>query len=167
RSRAQFRETDLLEGDVGEVKNLRSSRLILSVHPVLVVLVRSFRNALLGLGQEVRALAKDHRSSGAHRRACGLLILLQALIEAELAFDDLRIPLVPFELRNIERAGHLTVAAPDTARTIPCHSAPLALRQRSKWAAGYAGGIEAVHALPFDEGEVCSTRFLVELDNVL
>src|SRR5271165_858759 len=167
RGRAELWETNLLERNVGQIEHLSSSRLMLSVHSVLEVLVRCIRDAFLALGQEVVTLAENHRTRGAHRGACRLLILLQALVETELALDDLRIPLVPLKLWHIEGAGNLTVAAPDTERTIPRDRTPLVLLQRAKRTAGCARGIKAVHALLLDKGEVRSIRLPVELDDVL
>src|SRR5208283_905665 len=167
RGRAELGEPDLLERHVGEIEHLSASRLIFSIHPVFEILVWSVRNALLGLVQEVHPLAKDYCPRGTHFGTGRLLVLLQALVEAELALDDLGIPFVPLELRHVEGAGHLTVAAPDTERTVPRDSTPRVLLQGAEWAAGYAGGIQAVHALPFDKAELCSTRLFVELDDVL
>src|SRR5271166_5316612 len=166
RGRAEYGKANLVERHAGQIKHLSSSRLILSVHPVLEILIWLRRNPLLGLVQQVHPLAEDDCARGTHFGAGRLLAPLQALVETKLALDNFRIPLVPFELWHIERAGHLTVTAADTERAIPRDRAPLALLQGPKWAAGHAGGIEAVHALPFDEGEA-STGPPVELDNVL
>src|ERR1019366_3698178 len=166
RGRTQLGEANLLECDLGEVKHLCSSRLMLSVHPLLEVLIRRGRDALLRFGQQVHPLAEDYCPRGAHCGTGGLLVLLKALIEAELALDDLRIPTVPLELWHLEWAGHLAVAAADAQRAAPRNGAPLALLKGPERAARRAGGIEAVHALPFDVGEVSPIRILVELDDV-
>src|SRR5271166_1727757 len=140
---------------------------MLSVYPRLEILIRRGSNALFRPGQEIHPLAEDYRPRGAHRGAGRLPVLLQALVEAELALDDLRIPPVPLEFWHVEWAGHLAEAAADAARRVPRNRTPLVLLQGPERAARHAGGIEAVHALLFDVGEACPTRFLVEFDDIL
>src|SRR5271165_1145452 len=138
-SRAELGEANLLECDVGEIKHLSSARLVLSIHPLLEIFIGRGRDALFGLGQEIHAFAEDNRPGGAYPGASRLLVLLQALLEAELAFDDLRIPVVPLELWHVEWASHLAVTAPDAERTIPGHSSPFIFLQGTKGTASDAG----------------------------
>src|SRR5271165_6844788 len=122
---------------------------MLSVHTFLEILIRRVRDALFRLGQEVHPLAENYCSRRAHCGAGGLLVFLKALVEAELALDDLGIPVVPFELRHFEWAGHLAVSTADTQRAVPGNGAPLVLFEGLERAARHAGRIQAVHALPF------------------
>ena len=140
---------------------------MLSVHTVFKVLARCARDALLGFLQKVRPFAEDHGVCRTHLGAGRLLIFLQALIEAELALHDLRVPLVPLELWHIERTADLTIAASDTQRAIPGNGAPCVLLQCAKGATRNARGIQAVHTLPLHEGEAVSVLFAIQLNNVL
>src|SRR5581483_4947072 len=87
----------------------------------------------------------------ADRRAAGLLALGEAMA-AELALDDLRRGRAPLELRHVEGAGHLAVAAADAGVLVVGDDAELVLVQRAEHAGRHARGVRAVHALRLQEG---------------
>src|SRR5271157_3297295 len=128
---------------------------MLSVHPFLKILLRRGGDALFRLFQEIHPLAEDYGAGGAHSGAGGLLALLQALFVTEFAFDDLGIPLVPLKLGHFEGARYFAVTAADAARAVPRNGAPLVLLEGLKGTTRHAGGVEAVHTLPFDESKAC------------
>ena len=115
----------------------------------------------------ISAFTEDDRSRRTCRGTGGLHAFLQPLVVAELAFYDLGIPTVPLKFRHFKRASDLAITAADTKRTVPGNSAPVALLQGSERATGDARRIEAVHALPLDEGELITIRLLIQLNNVL
>src|SRR5271165_4332751 len=139
---------------------------MLSIYAFLEVLIGRGRDALFRLGQEIYPLAEDDRPCGAYAGAGRLLVLLQALVEAELTLDDLRIPVVPLELWHVERASHLAVTATYATRTFPSHGAPFILLEGTKGTTSDASGVQAVHALSFYESEAFAIRLLVKFDNV-
>ena len=115
RGRAELGKADLVERDVREIEHLRSSGLMLPVHTLLEVLLRRGRDALFRPGQEVRSACRRSPPPWGRPRCTPAAVLRQAMVEAELALDDRGVPLVPLELRHLERAGHLAVAAADAA----------------------------------------------------
>src|ERR1700693_2567665 len=102
--------------------------------------------------EQVRALAIDHRVSGANFGAGRLRLRLAYQVVAQLALHNLRIDLVPFELGDIEGASDLAVAATNAEIRGPSHDPQSFLVQRLHGATRNAGGINAVHALLLDEG---------------
>ena len=124
RSRPQFREADLLERDVRQIKYLCSSRFMLAIDPVLKVLVRRGGDAVFGLGEKFGPLAEDNGTRWTDSSTGRLLVVVQAVI-AKLTFDDLGIPIIPLELGNIEGTSHLAVAAANAEGTIPCNRTPV------------------------------------------
>src|SRR5271165_3868177 len=91
RSRAQRGEADLLKRNFGEIKHLRSARLMLPIDAILEVLARRGGDAIFCLSQEVRPFAEDHCARGTYRGAGRLLVMVQAVV-AEFTFDYFRIP---------------------------------------------------------------------------
>src|SRR5208282_5762748 len=140
---------------------------MLSIYAFLEVLIGRGRDALFRLGQEIYPLAEDDRPCGAYAGAGRLLVLLQALVEAELTLDDLRIPVVPLELWHVERASHLAVTATYATRTFPSHGAPFILLQGTKGTTSDASGVQAGHALFLDIRKAPPIGLLVALDDVL
>src|SRR5579862_3255606 len=115
---AQLGKTDLIEWHMREIEHLRASALFLAKHSVFVIFSGAHLDAVLGLQQQLFALAEDDRFLGTNRRARRLLPLSQTVF-AEFALHDFRIEALPAELRNVVRAGDFAVTASHAVLAIP------------------------------------------------
>src|SRR5579872_3534299 len=148
-----------------EVKHLRASAFALAIDLILVIFSRTCSNAEFRFFKQGLTGSEDHRFFGADRGARGFLTLGQALF-AEFAFHDFGIEAFPAELRHIEGAGNLTIAAANTEFAVPANYACFRVFfQTSKHAGGGASGIDTVHALLLHKGERGPVRRLVKLND--
>src|ERR1035438_7392816 len=150
-----------------DLKHLCAASFVLAIDSVLEILSRIRRDAEFCLFHQFLARPKDHCFLGADRGAGRLLSLGQAFL-AEFALYDLGIETFPAELRHVERAGNLAIAAPDAEFAVPADYACLCVfLQASKHAGGRASRIDAVHALLLPEGGIFPYRRLVKLNDGL
>src|SRR3974390_1613622 len=138
-----------------------------AIDTVFEVFLGRVGNALLALREKIATFAENDGVRWTYCSARRLLVFLQSLVEAEFTFDDLRIPLVPLELRYVERTSDFAITASDAKRAVPGDRSPCVLLQGPERAASNASRVEAVHALTLDKGEVISVSLAIELDNVL
>ncbi len=123
---AEFRKSDLAEGDVRQIEDLGSAAFLFAVDPVVEVLAGRIRDAFFGFGEEVVAGSVNDRATRANRGAGGWFPNSEQ-VAAEFAFYDLRIDGGPFEFRNVKGAGELAAAASDALVTVPGNRAKIAL----------------------------------------
>src|SRR3990172_2842909 len=117
--------------------------------------------SLFRLLHKVGHPAEDRGSCRAELAAGRELPLLVSVI-AELAFPDSRERLVIFEFWDVERTSHLTIPAAYAGVLVieydPVYRIFLQGRHRTR---RNTGGINAVHAVPFDKGNPVGSAVLV------
>src|SRR5436190_9116667 len=142
-------EAEFLERNVREVEDLRAAQLTLAVD-LRHVLAGIFCESLARVGEEVGVPAEDHGAARTDFAACRFLSFREPM-PAQLALHDLRRLLRPLELRNVERADGLAVAAADAFGGVVRHDAERAFVHRAEHARPNARGIDAGHALLLHE----------------
>src|SRR6185436_5766016 len=125
-------EAELLERYMREVEHLGAADLALAVH-LRHVLAGVALEALVGFIEQVGVLAVDHRAARTDFAARRLFSFGDAMA-AQLALDDLRSRLRPFELRDVERTDRFAVTAADAFGGVVRDDAVRSLLQRAEHA---------------------------------
>src|SRR5580698_7422409 len=102
---------------------------MLAVDPVLEILLGRCGDALFCFREQVDALPENYSPGWAGRCTGWLHTLFESLVITELALHNLRVPVFPLKLRNLEGTRYLAVSATNAQRTIPGHCAQVALYQ--------------------------------------
>src|SRR5208337_1509429 len=191
RLRRHGRQSELRERDAGEVAHLGAACLVLAVDRLHVgralrlvgrtIVAARERVSAAGRGgeapldllAEIGDLAEQRRAGRADVAAGWNLALLLQMI-AELALGDLAERVVEIILRHAERAGVDAIAAADAGiRVVSDDTGDRILAHGGDRAYRHAGGIDAVQAMPLDDGEAVDLAVLllrravaIDLDDV-
>src|SRR5208283_5122710 len=194
RLRRHGRQSELRERDAGEVAHLGAACLVLAVDRLhvdrdlrlvgrTIVAEPAARERVSAAGRggeapldllaEIGDLAEQRRAGRADVAAGWNLALLLQMI-AELALGDLAERVVEIILRHAERAGVDAIAAADAGiRVVSDDTGDRILAHGGDRAYRHAGGIDAVQAMPLDDGEAVDLAVLllrravaIDLDDV-
>ncbi len=112
-------EPYVLKGDRRKVEHAGAAQFVLAVD-VIDIGLRFLRDAAAGFRQHLLAVAEGEGAEGAGGDAGRGQAALQA-VAAHVALGDLGPRLIPLEARDLERAGHLAVAAAEAALRLVVH----------------------------------------------